>query len=812
LKYSIQMEGRLSTVEEFENIIIRENPNGSLVKIKNIARVDLGSESYSALAYKDNKPCALIVVYQRPGSNAVQVSRAVKKKLNQLSEYFPEDLTCTINFSVTKYINASIKSVILTLVIAVILVLLIVFIFLQDWRSTMIPMVAIPVSLIGTFAGLLAFGCSINTITLFGLILATGIVVDDAIVVIENVHRIMKQEGLESYDATVKSMSQVTSPIIATTFVLMAVFVPVAFIPGITGHLYRQFAITIIIAVLISAFNALTLTPPLCAIFLKKERSKTFFLFKWFNKFFSSLTVRYNKNVEFLVKKVTIVIIFFIAIISLSIYLFEIVPRGFIPSEDQGYFFVNVQLPEGAALPRTDKIVKELAEMLEKTNGVDFVISVAGFSVLTGITTANTGLLCAILKDWDKRNSKDLHVESIIRKVNKKFQVISQANIVAFNVPPIRGLGTAGGFQFEILLNKSSGKTIQNLAEVMRSVLYEANQQPEIEIAYTAFQSKMPQIFVKVNREKARKLGIKMPDVFNTLQTFLGSTYVNEFNKFGKVYQVVVQAEEKFRRKIKTINGLYVRNDEGKMVPLGTLLTIKPIFGPAVINHYNMFTSIAIMGNAAEGYSSGQTITAMERVAKTVLPNGITYDWTGTAYQEILAGNKAILIFIFALVVAYLFLVALYESLMIAFAVILSIPVAIFGALGAIWLTGLTNNIYTQIGFVLLLGLACKTAILVVEFAKKEHENGKSIIESAKFAAKIRFRAVIMTSIAFILGVFPLVVATGAGASSSRSIGITVFGGMVLVAIFGTLVVPTFYVIIQRITEKKFRKTSKNER
>lgn len=812
LNYSIKMEGRLSTVEEFNDIIIRENSDGSLVAIQDVGRAELGSESYSALAYKNNKPCALLAVYQRPGANAVQVSSAVKDKLQQLSEFYPDGLTCTVNFDITKFVFATIKSVITTLIIAIVLVLLIVFIFLQDWRSTLIPMLAIPVSLIGTFAGLLVLGYSINTVTLFALILAIGIVVDDAIVVIENVRRIMEQEGLDAREATIKSMKQVTNPIIATTFVLMGVFIPSAFIPGITGQLYRQFAVTIAIAVLISAFNALTLTPPLCALLLKTEKAKKLFIFVWFNKFFSIVTRAYNRNVNFLLKRVTIVLVTFIILLLLCGYLFNIVPKGFIPIEDQGYFFVNIQLPEGAALPRTEKIVNKVSNILQKAEGVEDVLTVSGWSMLTGLPAPNTGMACVILKNWSKRKPEYLHVESIIKRVNEKLYSISKADVVAFNVPPIMGLGTAGGFNYELLLNKSSGKTVQDLAEVMRAVVYEANQQPEIGIAYSTFQSKVPQIFIKVNRKKARKLGVHISEIFNTLQTYLGSSYVNEFNKFGKVFQVLVQAEEKYRRKIKTIYGLYVRNNKNEMVPLGTLITIKPVFGPAVLNHYNMFTSVSIHGSAAKGYSSGQAIAAMERVSKNVLPRGFTYSWTGTAYQEILAGNKAAVIFVFAFILVYLFLVALYESLMIAITVILSIPVAIFGALGATWLTGLSNNIYTQIGFVLLLGLACKTAILIVEFAKKEHEDGASIIDAAKHAAGLRFRAVIMTSIAFILGVLPLVFANGAGSGSSHSMGTTVFGGMLVAAVLGTIVIPAFYLIIQKVTERKFGKKTNNKK
>ena len=801
-EYVVQTQGRLTSVEEFENILIRELSDGSNIRVKDVAKVQLGAETYSAYGKLRGKPCANLAIYQRPGANALNVAGEVRATINKLSKKFPKDLNVEILYDTTTFVKASIMQVITTLFIAFILVVLVVFIFLQDFRSTLIPLIAIPVSLIGTFAFLLAVGFSINIITLLALVLAIGLVVDDAIVVVENVNRIMTEEELTPGEAAKKSMKQVTSPIIATTLVLMAVFVPVVFIPGITGQLYRQFAVTVIIAVIISAFNALTLTPALCATMLQvREKKKKFIFFVWFNKLFSFITGRYNWIVSFFVKKLAIVIILFLLLLGGIYAVYTNLPTGFLPNEDQGIFMVNVQLPSGGALPRTGKVVQEISDYISQMEGVEYVMSFTGYSILTSSTASNSGLVIAGLTPWDKRKSPELSQSAILDKANMKFATISSAKVEGFGLPPISGLGASQGFKFE--LQGESGISPQKLSSILNYFLSKANQQPELAYAYSTYQADVPQIYVNVNRAKAEKLKVPLTEIYNTLQTLLGSMYVNEFNKFGKVYQVIVQAQEEFRRNINDIKKLYVRNIDGGMVPLSTLVTIKSVLGPGEVSHYNTKTSVAVNGQAAKGYSSGQAINAMERVANNILPKDMSYSWTGTAYQEILAGNTVVIIFIVSIIFLYLFIVALYESWMLVFSVIFSIPFAFFGALFATWITGLNNNIYAQIGFILMFGLASKTAILIIEFAKEQRKTGKSITESATYAANIRFRPIIMTSIAFIMGVLPLVIATGAGAANCRSIGTSVFGGMIFTAILGTIFVPAFYVLFQKLIEKK---------
>ncbi|MCP4179062.1 MAG: multidrug efflux RND transporter permease subunit [bacterium] len=798
-QYTIQTLGRLSSVKEFENIIIRESSSGAKVRIKDVAKVELGSFSYSAYGQLNGKPSALLAVYQLPDANALDVGNKVKAKLAELKKSFPKNIDTNVLYDTTKFVSASISEVVETLVIAVLLVIFVTYIFLQDWRSTLIPTVAIPVSLIGTFAVLLALGYSINLITLFGLILAIGIVVDDAIVVIENVNRIMEEEGLPPKEATSKSMKQVTAPIIATTLVLLATFIPVAFLPGITGVLYRQFAVTISVSVLISSVNALTLSPALCATILKSGKKNIPLPFVWFNKFFDSLTDKYNRCVSFLIRRVSLIVIFFILLLVFSYIIYGSLPTGFIPNEDQGAFIVNVQLPDGASLDRTGKTMSKLTTILQNTNGVKNVMSVTGFSMLTGTTSSNVGMAIAVLKDWSERTTPDLQIDTILKKLNRKFYSMPSAEIMAFSLPPIPGLGTSGGFEFE-LQEKGAGNP-QKMASVLNDIIYKANHSPVFAQAYSTYRANVPQLYLNINREKAMKLGIPLPNIFNALQTYLGSTYVNDFNKFGKTYKVMLQAQPDYRNKTEDIYNLYVINKDNDMVPLRTLLSVKTILGPDVISHYNMLTSAEINGSAAPGYSSGQAIKTMEEIANETMPEGMTYSWTGTAYQEILAGNMVLIIFALAITFIYLFLVAQYESWLIALAVMLSVPVAFFGALAAMWVVGITNNIYAQVGFALLFGMASKTAILIVEFAKEQRESGKPILESAEFAASLRFRAVIMTAVSFILGVLPLVIATGPSAASRRSLGTAVFGGMLLAAVLGTLVIPAFYVIIQKIIE-----------
>jgi hydrophobic/amphiphilic exporter-1 (mainly G- bacteria), HAE1 family len=811
-QYTIQTKGRLSSVKEFEGVIIREYNDGSTVTVKDVAKVELGATSYSAYGMLNGKPSANLAVFQLPDANAVEVSDAIRAELKKMSGFFNKDVNCVVLYDTTDFVKASIKEVVETLYIAVILVVLVTFLFLQDWRTALIPIIAIPVSLIGTFAFLLAFGYSINTISLFGLILAIGIVVDDAIVVVENTNRIIEEEGLSAKEATSKSMYEVSGPVIATTLVLLAVFVPVAFLPGITGELYRQFAVTISISVCISSINALTLSPALCATLLKAKdkKKKKFFFFVWFDKLLDGVTNRYNKGVAYTLRRLSVVVVLFVLILGAIYIIYGRIPTGFIPNEDQGAFMVNIQLPNGSSLNRTGKIMDEVEKMMNNTEGITDVISVCGYSLLSGTSASNTGFAIAVLDNWSKRKDSNLFAVSLIKKLNKQFTKIPNAKIVAYDLPPIPGLGSSGGFEF--VIQDTRGGNPKRLAEVLERTIFKAKQSPVISTAFSTYEADVPQIFLNVDRQKAKKLGIPLTDIFNTLQTYLGSIYVNDFNKFGKVYKVYIQAAAKYRDKVDRIYSLYTRNKDGGMVPLRTLVTAKTILGPEVIDHYNMFASATINGEAAPGYSSGQAIDVMEKIAKETFPEGMTYSWTGTAYQEILAGNMVMIIFSLAIVFIYLFLVAQYESWMVSFAVMLSVPLAIVGALITLMITGTVNNIYAQIGFVLLFGMATKTAILIVEFAKVQRENGRPILESAQYAAHTRFRAVLMTAISSLLGFFPLVIATGAGANSRHALGWSVLGGMFAATVLGTLLVPAFYVIIQSMTEKYFGKKENDKK
>ena len=812
-QYTVQTKGRLSSVNEFKEIIVREYNDGSTVTIADVAKVELGATSYSAYGMLNGMPSANLAVFQLPDANALQVSEAIKAKIKNMSGLFNKDIGCSILYDTTDFVKASIDEVLTTLYIAVFLVILVTFLFLQDWRVALIPTIAIPVSLIGTFAFLLALGYTINTISLFGLILAIGIVVDDAIVVVENTTRIIEDEGLSAAEATSKSMYEVSGPVIATTMVLLAVFVPVAFLPGITGELYRQFAVTISISVCISSLNALTLSPALCATLLRpksENKRKKFFVFVWFDKLLDSVTARYNKAVAYSLRKLAMVSVLFIIILGGVYFIYGALPTGFIPNEDQGAFMVNVQLPNGSSLNRTGIVMDKVEKMMNATKGVSNVISVCGYSLLSGTSSSNTGFAIAVLDNWSDRKKSELIAVNIIKKMNKDFDKIPNAQVFAYDLPPIQGLGSGGGFEF--VIQDTRGNDPKKLAEVLERTIYKAKQSPVISTAFSTYEADVPQIFLNVDRKKAKKLGIPLSDIFNTLQTYLGSIYVNDFNKFGKVYKVYVQAAANYRDKVEKIYSLYVRNKDGGMVPLKTLVTAKTILGPEVIEHFNMYASATINGETATGYSSGQAIEVMENIAKETFPDGMTYSWTGTAYQEIIAGNQVAIIFALAIVFIYLFLVAQYESWMISLAVMLSVPLAFLGALLTLMITGTVNNIYAQIGFVLLFGMATKTAILIVEFAKVQRESGHSIIESAKHAAHTRFRAVLMTAISSLLGFFPLVIAMGAGANSRHSLGWSVLGGMLAATVLGTLFVPAFYVIIQKTTEKVSKKKKINSK
>ena len=807
-RLSVAAQGRLANPEQFGSIVIRSNSDGSQVRLRDIARVEMGAETYSGISTLNGKPAAMLAVYQLNEANGLEIAREINKRLDRLkNNLFPEDLEYGIQYDTTKFITASIDEVKNTLFEAVLLVVLVTFLFLQDWRSTLVPTIAIPVSLVGTFAVMLGIGYSINMTTLFGLILAIGIVVDDAIVVIENVSRLMEEEHLPPKEAALKSMKQVTGPIIATTSVLLAMFVPVCFLPGITGVMYRQFGITISVAVFISMINALTLSPALCALLLKPvdPNRRKFFFFRWFDAGFDKLTRGYSSIVKSLLRKSVLVLLLYAVMGAGALKLYTLLPTGFIPNEDQGAFFVSVQLPDGASLMRTEKVTQKVTGILRGIPEVEDFIFTSGFNILNGINASNCAFGIVTLKDWSERKDKEKQQDAVIAKFYAKALQIPDASIVPFGVPSISGLGTTSGFSL-MLQDTSGNMTPQDFQKTLNEILVEANNSPVFSSVYSTFRASFPQVYLDIDREKAIRLGVT-PDSINTaLQGIFGSTYVNDFNKYGKSYKVELQGDNVFRDDVRDLTKAYVRNGKGDMVPLGTLVDIKYNFVPQFLTRYNMFQSVLVNGSAAPGYSSGQAMDEMEKIVKKV-NSGMSFEWTDMSYQEKLAGNQIVIVFALALLFIYLFLVAQYESWMIPFSVLLSVPVAFLGAVLSLYLLNIENNIYTQVGFVLLFGIACKTAILIVEFAKEQHEKGTPILEAAEYAARLRFRAVLMTAVSFILGTFPLVVALGAGAVSRRSLGTAVFGGMLVSVIIGTLLIPVFYAVIQRMIEWARKKT-----
>ena len=803
-QYTVNTLGRLRDVEQFEEMIVKVGEDGRLLRVGDVARVELGAQLYNSYAQLDGAPSLAVIIYQLPGANALGVAEGVKQEMERLAANFPVGLAYNIVYDTTVFVKASIREVIITLFVAVVLVVLTVYVFLQDIRTTLIPAITIPVALIGTFAVMMGLGFSLNTLTLFGLVLAIGIVVDDAIVVVENTMRLIDEEKLPSKKATEKAMIEVTGPVVATTLVLLAVFVPTAMMGGITGRLYKQFAVTIATATVFSSVNALTLSPALCGMLLRPSPSRRGWFFTLFNKTFDVSTRGYMGVVNVVVRRTGMTLVPFAAMVALMGVGFVKLPTGFIPNEDEGYMFVHVQLPDGATLERTTEVLDRVNEILLDTPGVAHAITLGGFSLLDNLNIPNAGACIPVLAPWDERKDQATQIQGILGTLSRRFSEIQDGIVFAFTPPPIRGLGSAGGFEFQ--LQDRGGAGIFGLETSAKDLVFGGGEDPLLTRMNNSFRANVPQLFLEVDRTKTQTLGVSLDTVFNALQAYLGSMYVNDFNLFGRVYRVMIQADQKYRSRIEDIDRIEVRNRDGAMIPLSTLVSVRDTVGPQTIFHYNLYPSATITGEAAAGHSSGEAITAMEKLAERTLPPSMGYEWSGVTYQQLVAGNQAPFIFGLAVVLVFLFLAAQYESWSIPFAVIFSIPLALLGAVAGVWMRSYDVNIYTQIGIVLLIGLSSKSAIMIVEFAKQLRAEGRSTIEAAVQASRLRFRPILMTAFSFILGVLPLVIATGAGAVSRRSLGTAVFAGMLVATVLGVFFIPVLYVVVQTLTDRLGRR------
>ncbi|WP_112196188.1 efflux RND transporter permease subunit [Pseudomonas sp. LG1E9] len=808
---SVNTQGRLVTEEEFENVIIRSGDNGEITRLKDIARVELGSSQYALRSLLNNQPAVGLPIFQRPGSNAIQISNDVREKMAELKKNFPQGMDFAIAYDPTVFVRGSIEAVVHTLFEALILVVLVVILFLQTWRASIIPLVAVPVSLIGTFAVMHMFGFSLNALSLFGLVLAIGIVVDDAIVVVENVERNIEL-GLEPLPATQKAMSEVTGPIIATALVLCAVFIPAAFISGLTGQFYKQFALTIAISTVISAFNSLTLSPALAAVLLRshntpkdrvsKALDKLFggWLFRPFNRFFEKASHGYVGAVARVIRSSGIALVLYAGLMVLTFFGFSNTPTGFVPGQDKQYLVAFAQLPDAASLDRTEDVIKRMSDIALKQPGVESTAALPGLSINGFTNSTNNGVIFVTLKPFDERKDPSMSAGAIAGALNGKFGEIQEAYMAIFPPPPVQGLGTIGGFRLQIEDRGNLG--YDELYKETMNIINKSHGVPELAGLFTSYTVNVPQVDAAIDREKAKTHGVAVSDIFDTLQIYLGSLYANDFNRFGRTYQVNVQAEQQFRLEAEQIGQLKVRNNKGEMIPLATFIKVSDTSGPDRVMHYNGFITAEINGAAAPGYSSGQAEKAIEKLLKEELPNGMTYEWTDLTYQQILSGNTALFVFPLCVLLAFLVLAAQYESWSLPLAVILIVPMTLLSAITGVILSGGDNNIFTQIGLIVLVGLACKNAILIVEFAKDKQEEGLDPLAAVLEACRLRLRPILMTSFAFIMGVVPLVFSSGAGAEMRHAMGVAVFSGMLGVTFFGLLLTPVFYVLIRNYVQR----------
>ncbi|GJL68405.1 MAG: multidrug efflux RND transporter permease subunit [Nitrospirales bacterium] len=802
--YTVRSQGRLLNEEEFGQIIVRADPDGSIIRLKDVARVELGAQSYSMIGRFNGKPSALIAVYQLPGSNAIDTVDRAKKLMEEMKERFPEDLDYAISLDTTLAVREGIKEIVHTLFEAIVLVIFVVFLFLQGWRATLIPLLAVPVSLVGTFAIFPLMDFSINTLSLFGLVLAIGLVVDDAIVVVEAVeHHIEK--GLSPKDATRKAMEEVSGPVIAIALILAAVFVPTAFIPGITGRLYQQFALTIALSVIISAFNALTLSPALSGMILRPRtpaRGPLGAFFGWFNHWFGRATDGYVGYCHYLIRKSGRAMIFLVVAAVCAGLLGTKLPTGFLPMEDQGYVYLNVQLPLAASLQRTDEVAKKIEAILSETPGIQHVSTIVGFSLLSTVNTTYNGFFFVTLAPWDERTKPEEKLQAIFKNVNEKLAALPEANAFLFPPPAIPGVGTSGGVSF--ILEDRSGQDVAFLADNLNTFMEAARQRPEIASMNTTFIPAVPQVFAHVDRDKVLKQGVKLEDVYKTLQTFMGGVMVNYFNRFGRVWQVYVQAEGEFRTRAENVGQFFVRNKSDEMVPLSTLVTMEKISGPEFTMRFNGYRSAQVFASANPTFTSGQVMQALEEVFAETMPREMGYDFIGMSFQEKVAaeGVPASVIFGFSLLFVFLILAAQYESWGLPFSVLICTPIAVVGAFGALWALGMENDVFTQIGLVMLIGLSAKNAILIVEFAKMEYEKGRSLVDAALTGARLRLRPILMTSFAFIFGVVPLVLSSGSGAHGRILLGVTVIGGMIAASFIAIFLIPVSFYVVERFVHR----------